>query len=111
MTRASASQMILLFLRDIEILHQIFGAPLTQEQEQFVRQVDYAVDPIRVLIFFDSERNGNETSAVRAGNLSSFPLNPPMLGQPFVVSPFDETLQFGVERRFRRDVWQKPFES
>src|SRR5262245_60887949 len=56
----------LLFLRDIEILHQIFGTPLAQVKEQFVRQVDNAVDPIRVLIFFDFERNGNEASPIRA---------------------------------------------
>jgi len=101
----------LLFLRDIEILHQIFGTPLAQVQEQFVRQVDNAVDPISVLIFFDFERDGNEASPIRAGDLGSFAVNPPVLGQLLVVSPLDEALQFGVERRFRRHVVQKPSES
>jgi hypothetical protein len=76
-----------------------------------VRQVDNAVDPVRVLIFFDSERNGNEASTVRAGDLGPFPVYPAMLGQLFVVPPLNEVLQFGVERRFRRDIVQKPFES
>src|SRR5215475_9252541 len=69
-----------LFLRDIKILHQIFGAPLAQMQEQFVNQIDDAVDSVRVLIVLDLEGYGNETSPVRTGNLGAFAVHPTVFG-------------------------------
>ena len=49
-------------------------------------------------------------SPIGTGNFRSSQVNTPVIGQLAVVPLLDETLQFAVERRSRRDSRQKLFE-